>query len=150
MLRHFLLALAALALFIRWSKTPAQRVFDDAPGCHELQQVVGPAAFGTDAGHLEPTERMAFNQRPRAATVDVEVADAEFPSSFGDIFRASRKYRTRQGILRAVCHLQGFLEVSCLHDSEYGPENLFLCQAVFRTDIGKNGERNKEGVKSEE
>jgi len=130
--------------FIGGGKAPSDSVLHYVPGCHELEQVVRAACLRAKPRHLEASEWMALHQGTGAAAIDIKVADTEFPSRFGDVFRASREYCTRQGVLRAVCHLQGFLEVFDLDDGKYGTEDFFLCQAVFRTDIGNNGEGDEE------
>ena len=59
-------------------KAAAHGVFGDRARDEELQQVVGSAGLGADAGHLEAAERLALHEGAGDLAVDVEVADAEF------------------------------------------------------------------------
>jgi len=49
-----------------------------------LEEVIGAAGFGADAGEFVAAEGLAFDECAGDFSVDVEVADSEFFSDAGD------------------------------------------------------------------
>ena len=72
-------------------------VLGDGAGQHELQQVVGAARLGADAGKLEPAEGLAVDQGAGDLAVDVQVADAELAPDPLDVARGCASRGRRSG-----------------------------------------------------
>ena len=68
---------AGLICFQR-RESPAYAVFGDDAGDHEVLEVLGAARLGAAAAHLESAKRLAADDRPGDAAVDVEIAADHF------------------------------------------------------------------------
>src|SRR6516162_9099185 len=75
--------------YIRGEAAP-HGIFCDNPRYDELTQIIRAAGFGTDAGQLEPAERLAGDQGAGDLAIDVQIADAEFALDSANVVGAAR------------------------------------------------------------
>ena len=115
-------------------------------GAGKLGQVAGASRLCPAAAHFEPPERLAAYHGPRDSAVDVEVSDAQQPARFCDARGAAGIQPRREGILRAPCDFQRFLEAGCPMDRQDGSEKLFLHQTVARIAREKDCGRHEESA----
>ncbi len=101
---------------LRRRKSMAQCVFRNRARFEKLQQIVGAARLGADAGKLEPTERLAFDDRTCDATVDVQIADAKFPARLVDMRRRAGKNSPGQCEYGTIGDLDSMAKIARAHD----------------------------------
>src|SRR5437870_3322557 len=83
--RSLRLAAKRWSTFGRGREPAAHGIFSNSPRQHKLQQVIRPARFRADAGHLEAAERLALDQGAGDLAVDIEIADAEVALDAADV-----------------------------------------------------------------
>lgn len=87
-------------------------------------EVVGAAGFGAYAGHGEAAEGLAADEGAGAASVDVEVADAEVAFGYVDVCGLAGEDAAGEFVAVVVGHAHGLVEVFGVDDGEHGAEDL--------------------------
>src|SRR5512139_1166894 len=85
---------------------------------------------------------MSAYDRACAASIEVQVPNAEIFPGQGQVPRAPGENGSGQSIGGAVRHLQAFPETPDLHESEHGPEDLLLCDPMLRPNVAEDRERH--------
>ena len=114
------------------------RVLRNAPGVHELQQIIRAAGFGADAAHLEAAEGLAVDDGSGDLAVDVEIADAELTADAGDVGGAAGEQAAGEGVLGAVGDFESFVQILGLMTASTGPKISSWAMLGCRRHIGKD------------
>ena len=120
------MAVAKFSFILLRSKASSHRVLRDVDGDEKLQQVVGAASFGADAGHAVAAERMSLDESPCDLAIEVQVAHFEFVASPAKCLRAATVNTAGQGVLSPIGDLEGFIQILRLHDAQNRSEDLIL------------------------
>ena len=90
------------------------------------------------AAHAGPAERLAFDERPGDAAVDVEVADPELAAGARYRRRAARDEPAGERVRAVVGDAQGFVEVARPQDAQHRTEDLLLGDHRLGIDVDED------------
>ena len=120
-------------------KATTQRIFCNGNPIGELLQVMRAARFATQTTHFETAEGVALDDGAGAASVDVKITHLEVLTSLSDPSGGAGEETGSEGVRRCVDPFDGLLKGFGAHDSNHGPKDLFVGDAMTGVDVFDDG-----------